>query len=412
MPLRYYMGGICGMGMAPLAAFLADEGNRIEGFDDVPNPDLAQRLEKLGVKFAPPSGKYDKLVISSALNRRRGEFADFCDSRNIVRRGECWAELCSARVLTAVAGSHGKSTVSALLAHAANKLSLDCGYLVGAIPNDFGMHRYCPAGKPIISEIDESDATIELFSPEVTVALNADLDHTDTYPDNTKLEAMFERLFSRTRRLIVYPSGDPILESAAAKVQTPSLPVNLSGDYFERNLEMALAALRATFPNGSFTKAAFEGFGGLQRRNETIFDNGKLSVVSDYAHHPNEVKSFLERFLPQSSAETIVYFQPHRYTRTRRFAKDFAETLAWAAACGAKVFVLPVYAASEIRDPLGESPQIIKNAPGGARVELAGPEDFFKAVQNALDKKSELRIALVGAGDFHFEAKKFLDKIK
>ena len=175
---------------------------------------------------------------------------------------------------------------------------------------------------------------------------------------------------------------------------------------------MALAALRATFPNGSFTKAAFEGFGGLQRRNETIFDNGKLSVVSDYAHHPNEVKSFLERFLPQSSAETIVYFQPHRYTRTRRFAKDFAETLAWAAACGAKVFVLPVYAASEIRDPLGESPQIIKNAPGGARIELAGPEDFFKAVQNALDKKSELRIALVGAGDFHFEAKKFLDKIK
>ena len=302
--------------------------------------------------------------------------------------------------------------MSALLAHAANRLSLDCGYLVGAIPNGFGMHRYCPAGKPIISEIDESDATIELFSPEVTVALNADLDHTDTYPDNSKLEDMFERLFSRTRRLVVYPLGDPILESAAAKVQTPSLPVKLSGDYFERNLEMALAALRATFPNGSFTKAAFDGFGGLQRRNETIFDNGKLSVVSDYAHHPNEVKSFLERFLPQSGAETIVYFQPHRYTRTRRFGKDFAKTLAWADARGAKVFVLPVYAASEIRDPLGESPQIIKNAPDGARIELAEPEDFFKVVQNALEKKSELRIALVGAGDFHFEAKKFFDKIK
>ena len=74
MPSRYYMGGICGMGMAPLAAFLADEGNRIEGFDDVPNAELAQRLEKLGVKFTPPTGKYDKLVISSALNRRRGEF--------------------------------------------------------------------------------------------------------------------------------------------------------------------------------------------------------------------------------------------------------------------------------------------------------------------------------------------------
>lgn len=412
MPARYYMGGVCGMGMAPLAAFLADDGNSVEGFDDSPNPWLRERLENLGVRFRPPSGGYDRVVISTALWRRRGEFAAFCPPGGVVRRGECWAELCAHRKLTAVVGSHGKSTVSALLAHAANRLSLDCGYLVGAIPNGFAMHGYCAPGKPIISEIDESDATIEHFSPEVTVALNADLDHTDTYADDRRLGEMFERLFSRTRRLVIYPEGDEILARAAARTQTPSEAVRVSGDYSEKNAAMALAALRATFPKGSFFPSAFEGFAGLQRRGEKIFDNGKLSATSDYAHHPNEVGAFLRRFLPQSGAETDVFFQPHRYTRTRRFAADFAKILSEAEACGARVFVLPVYAASEPPDPLGESSEIVKKAPAGSGIRLAEPEDFFRMAKAALEGGKPRRMALVGAGDFHFAAKEFFAKIK
>ena len=412
MSARYYMGGVCGMGMAPLAAFLADEGNAVDGFDDSPNPELRGRLENLGVKFRPPSGRYDRVVISTALWRRRGEFAEFCGAKGVARRGECWAELCVPRKLTAVVGSHGKSTVSALLAHAINRLSLDCGYLVGAIPNGFAMHGYCAAGKPIVSEIDESDATIEYFSPEVAVALNADLDHTDTYADDRKLGEMFERLFSRTRRLVIYPEGDKILERAAARVQTPSVPVKLSGDYFEKNSAMALAALRATFPDGSFAPSAFEGFEGLQRRSEKIFDDGKVCAVSDYAHHPNEVGAFLRSFLPQSEVETDVFFQPHRYTRTRRFAADFAKILSEAESVGARVFILPVYAASEIPDPLGESSEIIKKAPAGSRIKLAEPDDFFKIAKAALEGGKPRRIALVGAGDFHFAAKKFFAQIK
>ena len=175
---------------------------------------------------------------------------------------------------------------------------------------------------------------------------------------------------------------------------------------------MALAALRATFPDGSFAPSAFEGFEGLQRRSEKIFDDGKVCAVSDYAHHPNEVGAFLRSFLPQSEVETDVFFQPHRYTRTRRFAADFAKILSEAESVGARVFILPVYAASEIPDPLGESSEIIKKAPAGSRIKLAEPDDFFKIAKAALEGGKPRRIALVGAGDFHFAAKKFFAQIK
>ena len=408
---RYYMGGICGMGMSPLAAFLAEEGCEIDGLDDAPNPELKKKLEAIGVKFRAPGGRYDGIVISTALARRKGEFEPFCDPENIMRRGECWAKICKPRKLTAVVGSHGKSTVSALMAHAITKLGLDGGYLVGAIPNGFPMHRHCAEGKTVISEIDESDATIENFSPEITVALNADLDHTDTYADEDKLAQMFARLFSRTKGTVVYPSSDAVLAEAARRSAVRAVAVQIGGDYFSINKQMALAGLKATFPNADFPENIFDDFAGLQRRNEKIFDNGRLEVVSDYAHHPNEVKSFLARYLPQSDAETFVFFQPHRYTRTKRFAADFAKILSAAAhESGARIFVLPVYAASEIPAPLGESDAITK--PASPEIKLARFGDFFNMANSLLENRRRARIAFVGAGDFHFAAKKFFSEIK
>lgn len=412
MSKRYYMGGVCGMGMAPLAAFIADEGNDIDALDDSPNSELKDKLETRGIKFRPPNGFYDKVVISTALSRRAQEFSAFCAPENIVRRGVCWAEICAARKLTAVVGSHGKSTVSGLLAHAIQKLGLDSGYLVGAIPNGFSMHRHCACGKPIVSEIDESDATIEYFSPEVCVALNADLDHTDTYADNQKLEEMFERLFARTKKLVLYPQNDEILKRVAGKSQTPSLAVKTRGDYFQINEAMAFAALKATFPQGNFEPHVFSDFAGLQRRCEKIFDNGEITVVSDYAHHPNEVKSFLHRFLAKSEGQKIVFFQPHRFSRTRRFAQDFADILSQAANDSAQIYILPVYAASELRDPLGESSEILKRCSNSAQIKLANADDFSRIATSAIKEAKRAQIAFVGAGDFHFAVKKFFSKIK
>ena len=412
MSEKYYMLGVCGMGMAPLASFLKDGGADVQGFDDCPNIQLKTKLENCGIVFAPLH-KIEpdrKIIISTALKRRTEEIAKETGCNNISRRGECWSKICATRKLTAIVGSHGKSTVSALLAHCIIKNKKDSGYLVGAIPSNFPMHKYCPDGKPLISEIDESDGTIENFSPEVCVALNADLDHTDTYADTQKLEEMFERLFARTKKIVIYPENDEILSRVAKRSKTPSRAVKVDGGFMQINRAMAKIAYEETFGE-TLDDNAFDDFCGLMRRQEIICNTPKLRAIADYAHHPNEVMSFLDWFAENFDGEKIILFQPHRYTRTRKFADDFAKILDSHATSNSRVLLLPVYPASEPFDPLGESDVISVKS---ARIMLAKPEDFFKIITDKLNDKNtqKINVAIVGAGDFYFPAKEFFSTIK
>ncbi len=408
---KFYMMGVCGMGMAPLAAFLKDGGADVEGFDHSPNFDIKSALEKCGIEFSEPRmlDADRQVVISTALARKIGEIRAITGCSSIMKRGECWAKICAARRLTAIVGSHGKSTVSAMAAHAAIKLGLNCGYLVGAVPVDFPMHRYCGEGGIVISEIDESDGTIENFRPEITVALNSDLDHTDTYGDAAHMEKMFLRLFMRTKKMVVYPKRNAVLARIASLSGTPSRAVDTPEDFMGANRAMALAAIEesfASFPGIS----VFDDYRGLLRRQEVLCDTRKIAAVADYAHHPNELASFLKWFFKKYKGEKIVAFQPHRYTRTRRFASEFAEVLE-SRADGASIFVLPVYAASELPDPLGESSAITSKS---RRIKLADPSDFFNMLSDKLNdpKAGKLNVAVIGAGDFYFSAKNFFNSIK
>ncbi len=403
---KYYMLGVCGMGMAPLAAFLKDGGADVIGFDDHPNHRIKIELEKLGITFQSIKKiESDRnVVISTALKNRTAEILYTTNAKKIELRGECWSRVCANRTLTAVVGSHGKSTVSALIAHAAIKNGKDCGYLVGAIPNEFPMRRFCDVGKKLISEIDESDGTIENFSPEVCVALNADLDHTYTYADSSKIEEMFERLFDRTKRIVIYPENDPILARVAKRTKTKTRAVKIPKEFMRANKIMAIAAYEETFAE-EIEESIFNDFKGLKRRQEVVCNTPKVRVIADYAHHPREVESFINWFLQNAYGEKIIVFQPHRYSRTRSFANDFAKILD-AAANDASVILLPVYPASEPFDPLGKSDVISSKS---NRIMLANSADFFKIIANKLNdlNAEKLEVAIVGAGDFYFEAKEF-----
>ena len=406
------MGGVCGMGMAPLAAFLKEDGREVFGFDDTPNSGIKASLEKLGIGVSDKieSGRFfDLMVISSALARRKNEILKLYPDAKIIRRGECWAKLCENRRLTAVVGSHGKSTVSAMIAHASLKLNLDCGFLIGAVPNDFPMHRYCPEGEIVVSEIDESDGTIENFHPEVLVALNADLDHTDTYADYARLEDMFARLFARTKRKILYPARDKTLERIAGKYAARSRAVETPQDFMGANAAMALAALEKTFGK-KFCPSVFESYKGLLRRQEILCDGAEIFAMADYAHHPTEIKSFIEWFLGRHPENPLIFFQPHRYTRTRRFAKDFAEILSEFSE-RATVALLPVYPASETYDANGSSRAIFDLCREGS-IMLVKPEDFGNIIDAFKTKNAgaKINMAIVGAGDFYFEAKNYFLK--
>ena len=400
------------MGMAPLAGFLVDDGAEVSGFDDNPDENIRAKLEESGVSLRIPSPgeSFDCIIISTALKLRLGELRKRICSKELLMRGEAWAKICASRKLTAVVGSHGKSTVSAMLAHAAKNLETDCGWLVGAVPRGFPMHRYCKSGSGIISEIDESDATIEGFSPENCVALNADLDHTDTYSDEKKLYDMFRRLFALTKRSIIYNSSDSALSDLAKASGKKTVPVDASGNFEAINFAMAVAAIQEVFGADETTaKSSLDDFQGLLRRQETIFKSQRIYAVADYAHHPNEVASFLRWFSGKCGIDenNILFFQPHRYSRTRRFAESFARILSgFAESEHMKIYILPVYAASEPRDPLGESSAISALSD---KITLARKEDFPEIISTALKSGRKLNAAIVGAGDFYFEAKKFFN---
>ena len=404
----FYMGGVTGMGMAPLAAFLSDTGNTVRGFDDTPDPEVASYLAKHGVEIEPPEGDlraYDAVVISTALKRRIGEFVE-AGAKSVQFRGQCWAQICRKRRLAAVIGSHGKSTVSALCAHAINKMNTDAGWLVGAFPNDFEMHRSCAEGRFLISEIDESDGTIEGFEPEYVAALNADLDHTDTYADWSSLKCMFERLFSRTKKAVFFPESDAVLSEVAGKFADKARPLKISDDFNRTNKIFARALLEEIF-HERLPDDIFDDFGGLRRRQETIYKSRNCTVVADYAHHPSELRAFLKLFNGRYlDAKRTVVFQPHRYSRTKSFARDFAEILD-GAADSAQVILAPVYAASESFDPCGSS-ENIAGACKNKSIILANSGEIFNILSRRMANGGKSAIAIVGAGDIYFETKNFL----
>lgn len=389
------------MGMCPLALFLAANGDCVEGFDDNPNPAVLKLLESAGVKIADkrlPSERADKFIITSALARQIGELKK-SPAKEFLRRGEALAQISNKRKLIAVCGSHGKTTTTGLLAHAINKENLDAGFMVGALPQKFSPVKYCEENKIFAAEIDESDATIENFSPFITLALNGDLDHTDTYSNPEALTQMFARLFRRTKFAVVIPEGDRILLEAAQGISAKTVIVKVDrSNFLHYDKQMALAAINQAFA-ANFTTQIFDGFEGVSRRQETLKNDGEIFAIADYAHHPNEVKSFLRWLDEICEGRKLIFFQPHRYTRTKHFAADFRSVFQERINRGDSVFILPVYAASELPDPDGFSNKIL-------------PENLldFSEMKEEIEKlkkssQRKLNLAFIGAGDIYFKAK-------
>ena len=395
------------MGMAPLALFLAEGGCKISGFDDSPNGLVLDMLKSRGIeieKSRVPKSKVDEFIITSAL-KRDADTLKKAEAGKFLRRGEALAEIARSRRLIGVCGSHGKTTTTSLIAHAILKNSIDAGFITGAIPVGFLPSKYCECEKFLAAELDESDGTIENFSPEITVALNGDLDHTDTYADFFALEKMFERLFSRTERLVIIPKADKLLARAAKNAKAQVLEVEVpANDFMAYDKMMALAALNAAF-GVKFGLENFDDFKGVARRQEVFVSNEKLFAVADYAHHPNELRAFLNWLDARECARKLIFFQPHRYTRTKRFAADFKAILESRAKLGDRVFVLPVYAASELFDAKAGSEiltsQNVKLARSGEM------RDILEEFKNS--DESRKCVAFVGAGDIYFEAKKIFN---
>ncbi len=365
--------GVGGMGMAPLAIYLARSGWAVSGEDDALNPDVAGLLAAAGVAVGCLPGDCDLVVRSSAIgDDHPARVAAQGAGVPVVRRGELLSEVTGGMKLVAVCGSHGKTTTTAMLVTALGRACFPAGYIAGGLFNDATPPAAVGSNEWVVAEVDESDGTIDGFSPEITVIVNFDWDHPDRYRSPEDLEAAFGALCRRTRGAVLVSDACALSLRLAPTALTFGRSGTFSGMLFsdkegrmvlklggrfgieeaavassgEFNATNATAALAAAQLMGAvLSRDLLAEYPGVRRRQAVVMMEAGLTVMEDYAHHPSEIRALLPSLRRRLSpgGRLIAVFQPHRYSRTARFKAEFAASLALADL----VHLLDVYPAGE-----------------------------------------------------------------
>ncbi len=312
---RIWIAGIGGAGMSGYALLARAWGAEVAGWDRVETPYLAH-LSGIDVTIAPdppaPPAGWEHYVSTAYAGRVPGR-----------PRADLLAELVSLRRAIVVAGAHGKTTTSAMIAFCLDRLGLDPAFLIGGDVPQLGGNARAGEGWLVV-EGDESDRSVAALRPEIAVLLNVDLDHHTTFRTVAELRSLFDEWLARVPRVV-----------RAEELAPVDLPLAVPGEHNRRNAAAALAALElAGVDGGERVIGEFTGAGRrLQRRADGLLDS--------YAHHPAELAADLAAV--QGGGRVIALFQPHLYSRTRYLAHEFALALAAADA----VCVTEIYAARE-----------------------------------------------------------------
>ena len=379
--------GIGGIGMSGIAELLLNLGYKVSG-SDLRTSDITDRLASLGgvIHKGHAAGQIagaDVVVVSSAVDETNPEVsAAIKASVPVIPRAEMLAELMRLKYSIAVAGAHGKTTTTSLVASVVAAGGLDPTVVIGGKLKSIGSNAVLGQGDYIVAEADESDGSFLKYSPAIAVVTNIDREHLDFYKDLDDIKNVFLSFLDRIpfyglavlcldneavqdliprirKRFVTYgmsPQADLQAKDVACRGMTGhfkvvhqgrqlgSLALSMPG---EHNVYNALAAIAVGLELGiSFDKikAALEQVEGVQRRLEIKGKTKGITVVDDYGHHPTEIKTTLAA-LEQAWPERrkVVVFQPHRYTRTRALFDDFTRSFYQSDT----LLVLPIYAASE-----------------------------------------------------------------
>src|SRR5512132_3524425 len=315
-------------------ALVAHEWGAEVGGSDRARSSYVERLEAAGIPVAIGHDSAQvpedaEVIVSSAIAPDNPEVSR---ARVIKKRGELLAELVELRRSIVVAGAHGKTTTTAMIAFVLDRLGLDPAFLIGGeIPQLCGNAR---AGEGwLVAEGDESDRSLELLRPQIAVLTNVDLDHHATFASETEVRALFERWLAQAPEVV---RGD--------ELKPAGIELGVPGEHNRRNAATALAALElAGVERGSAERTLAE-FTGAGRRFELRGEAGGVAVYDDYGHHPREIAATLEAARAAANGgRVLVAFQPHLYSRTRYLSHELGRALAAADA----VAVTKVYAARE-----------------------------------------------------------------
>jgi UDP-N-acetylmuramate--alanine ligase len=350
-------------------------GAEVRGWDRVRTPYL-DHLEGIEVTISaeaptPPTGW--ETYVSTA-------FAGLVPGRS---RAELLAELVSLRESVVVAGAHGKTTTSGMIAFCLQRLGRDPAWLIGGDLPQLGGNAGTGEGWLVV-EGDESDRTIEALRPRVAVVTNIDLDHHSTFASRAEVLELFDRWVEHVPTVV-----------RGTELEPYEGPLSIPGEHNRRNAACALAALEHMSVGRAEAAAVLAEFSGAARRLELRGEAGGVEVYDDYGHHPAEIEATLESL--RNGGRLLVLFQPHLYSRTRHLARELAAALAAADV----VAVADVYPAREepVEDVTGKLVvDALTELRPGVRVAWTPSIEGGAMYLAGLSRKGD-RILTVGAGD-------------
>ncbi len=380
--MKVHLSAICGTAMASLAGLLRERGHEVTGSDQDVYPPMSTQLEALGIPIRSPYAAAnvpedaDLVVIGNALSRGNPEVEAVLDRRQRMTSLPALLaeEFLRPRTSIVVAGTHGKTTTTSLLAYLLDRAGLDPSFLVGGVPADFGRSYRLGGGGHFVVEGDEYDCAFfdkrpkfVHYLPDVAVIGNVEFDHADIYADLAAVQTAFVRLLNviPRRGLLVAGVESPalreILPKAPCRVETFAVEaaadwratdlraegsatrfrlarrgedlgefrLGLAGAHNVRNALAALAAAEAAGVEAASARPHLESFAGVKRRLEVRGQVRGVTVYDDFAHHPTAVRATLAALRTAAGGSLVAVFEPRSYTsRTRVFQEDYARAFA------------------------------------------------------------------------------------
>ncbi|MDQ3784703.1 MAG: UDP-N-acetylmuramate--L-alanine ligase [Actinomycetota bacterium] len=448
---RVHFVGIGGAGMSALAKVLMERGVHVTG-SDLKRSRPATLLEAMGARISfghaeANVGGADAVIVSSAIPKRNPERARAGElGVTVMTRGEALAALLEEHTSLVVAGTHGKTTTTSMAISILHAGGLDPTYLVGGALNDAGSNAKSGSDDLIVAESDESDGSFLLLSPTVAVVTNVEADHLDHWASLDDIEAAFKTFITRTSRdgAVVLPAPYLDMRAATAAAGRKVITFGEGGDVCAENISVpdpwgtrfslrtasgvaettlcvpgmhnvanALAAAGACMQMGVSLEDAAHGlsrYRGVERRFQLRGRARGVTVVDEYAHHPTEVRASMAAARLGRWQRLVAVFQPHLYSRTAAFARDFGAAFADADA----IVITDVYGARELPVP-GVSGKLVADAacvcyPGRPVAYLPHRDELLRYLTGFL-RDGDLLLTL-GAGDVTLVGEAMLDRLR
>jgi len=443
-----YFIGIGGIGMSALARYFLSIGVKVSGYDRT-ETELTRSLVQEGIPVhytedvSSIPKEVDLVVYTPAVPKQHAELVFYQHNNyKVVKRSDVLGAISADTFNVCVAGTHGKTTVSTIVAHILRHSGYGCNAFLGGISSNYGTNFWSDPNNASVIEADEYDRSFLKLSPDIAIITAMDADHLDIYGDETTMQQAFVEFGSkvkpggllitkfglkRTREIKADNKWTYSTTNEAASVYASDIRIEEGGYNFNvqlpggmisgfrlnmggmHNVENAVAAIAVAFRleiDPEKIKAAIATFRGVHRRFEYVLpvlpqEKGRYVypvMVDDYAHHPEELSALLKSarsLFPQRKITVI--FQPHLFSRTKDFANEFSASLDIAD----RIILLPIYPARELPMEGVTSEIILKNIQRDDKQLVSKDEllDWARQYVEKIDKEFGEVIITAGAGD-------------